>query len=309
MDDHTAQTDDFFEESPIAYDSSTVDLIVKSFAEQEQDWIPAETLTLAENIKWRPHLISSDKKKIIHFHFSDNLRPYIVERLRAAKSVGLEVHLALPLAAMYDAEVVRIISDVDGQIQFVEGQQVGPPQHHLDAISSRQIPLDRPTRTSVAKANWQRRSEGTNHEKGKRLESLLAFLFEQVADFKVIERNLRGDSDEIDLVLQNTHWTSRCWNIPGVPFILVEAKNRLEPTGQPTVSLLIRRLQTKRGTTRIGLIFTSSKFTEDANLEVIKLAESQITVVLVDPTNFEKWIESATPDDYLEELVRKAMLR
>ena len=89
----------------------------------------------------------------------------------------------------------------------------------------------------------------------------------------------------------------------------MEAKNRAEPTVQYMVSNLIRRLQTKRGTARIGILFTTSKFTQDATMEVVKIAEGTLTVALVTPEEIVEWVEAADPSAYLESLVRRAMLR
>ena len=151
--------------------------------------------------------------------------------------------------------------------------------------------------------------EGSNNVKGKRFERFLAFLLDQTIGLEVVERNYRGDTDEIDLVVQIVRYTGSCWFQEGVPFILVEAKNRSEATSQHMVSNLIRRLQTKRGTARVGMLFTTSKFTQDATMEVVKIAEGTLTVALVTPEQIVEWIEAVDPSAYIESIVRHAMLR
>lgn len=294
-------------EGPVSYDAQTVE----GFAERlvaGGEWRKSDALELRDGLRWRPNLISADGKKIAHLHFADELRSYVVERIRAAHAAGLIVHVVLPLAALYDAEVLAVLAESDAMVHIVDGN-LEQPEHHLDAISKAHVPLGPESRRRVALATWQRMREGSNNVKGKRFERFLAFLLDQTLGLEVVERNYRGDTDEIDLVVQIVRYTGGCWFQEGVPFILVEAKNRAEATAQHMVSNLIRRLQTKRGTARIGILFTTSKFTLDATMEVVKIAEGTLTVVLVTPEEVVQWIDAADPSAYLESLVRHAMLR
>lgn len=294
-------------EGPMSYDARAVEGFAKRLA-ASGEWYKGDALDLRDGLRWRPNLVSADGTKIAHLHFADELRSYIVERIRAAHATGLIVHVVLPLAALYDAEVLDVLAESDAMVHIVD-VNLEKAEHHLDAISKAHVPLGPESRKRVALATWKRMREGSNSVKGKRFERLLAFLLEQTLGLEVVERNYRGDTDEIDLVIQIVRYTGSCWFQEGVPFILVEAKNRTEPTAQHMVSNLIRRLQTKRGTSRIGILFTTSKFTQDAIMEVVKIAEGTLTVVLVTPKEIVEWIESGDPSVYLECLVRQAMLR
>ncbi len=299
--------DDEAAEGVVSYDTQAVE----AFAERlvaAGEWRKGEALNLRDGLRWCPSLISGDGKKIAHLHFAEELRSYVVHRIRAAHAAGLAVHLVLPLAALYDLEVLDVLAETDAMVHIVD-LDLEKADHHLDAISKARVPLDPESRKRVALSTWQRMREGSNSDKGKRFERFLAFLLDQTPGLEVVERNYRGDTDEIDLVVQIIRYTGSCWFQEGVPFMLIEAKNRAEPTAQHMVSNLIRRLQTKRGTARIGILFTTSKFTQDATIEVVKIAEGTLTVVLVTPQEIVEWIEAANPSDYLESLVRRAMLR
>lgn len=294
-------------EGPVSFDANAVERIAERLV-ASGDWQKADVLILRDGLRWRPTLISTDGTAIAHLHFADELRSYVVERIRAAHAEGHVVHLVLPLAAMYDAEVLDVLSETDAMVHIAEGD-IEKAEHHLDAISKAHVPLGPESRSRVASATWRRMREGSNNEKGKRFERFLAFLLDQTLGLEVVERNYRGDTDEIDLVVQVVRYTGGCWFQEGVPFILVEAKNRAEATAQHMVSNLIRRLQTKRGSARIGILFTTSKFTQDATMEVVKIAEGTLTVVLVTPEEILQWIDAKDPNAFIEGLVRRAMLR
>lgn len=294
-------------DSPVFYDAQEVEALAERLVAAGR-WRKGNALDLCNGIRWRPSLISNDGKAIAHLHFADELRSYVVERIRAAHATGLDVHVVLPLAALYDAEVLDMVAESDAMVHVAD-VDLEKAEHHLDAISKSRVPLGPESRKRVALATWRRMKDGSNNDKGKRFERFLAFLLDQTLGLEVVERNYRGDTDEVDLVLQIVRYTGACWFQEGVPFILVEAKNRAEPTSQHMVSNLIRRLQTKRGTARIGILFTTSKFTQDATMEVVKIAEGTLSVVLVTPGEIVEWIEDADPSAYIENLVRRSMLR
>lgn len=94
-----------------------------------------------------------------------------------------------------------------------------------------------------------------------------------------------------------------------MPFVLVEAKNTVETIGAPVVSLLVRKLQTKRGKARLGFLFAASRFSSDAEKEELRLSETQYCVVMFDAHAIEALIEAADLDEALEQHVARAMLR
>lgn len=294
-------------EGLVSYDAKTVEGFANRLVAGGK-WRKADALDFRGGLRWRPSLVSIDGTKVAHLHFADELRSYVVERIRAAHAAGLIVHVVLPLAALYDTEVLDVLAESDAMVHRVD-VDLEKAEHHLDAISKARVPLGLDSRKRIALATWHRMRDGSYSVKGKRFERFLAFLFDQTVGLEVVERNYRGDTDEIDLVVQIVRYTGGCWFQEGVPFILVEAKNRAESTGQHMVSNLIRRLQTKRGTSRIGILFTTSKFTQDAAMEVVKIAEGTLTVALVTPEEIGQWIEAADPSGYLERLLRHAMLR
>ncbi len=273
-------------------------------------WREGGRLDLADGLHWTPHVMSDDASEVVHIHLSDSVPDYVRRRVVSAATDGHKVRIALTLEALYDSDVLRFLSEVDASLFVViEDNEVEYPDHHLAVLGDYDVPVDIALRTALATRTWKKRAEGTNNEKGRRLEALLAFLLSQVSDFAIFERNFRGDTDEIDIVVQIVAQSGRCWREEGVPFILVEAKNWSEPAGQPQLSILIRHMETRRGRVRIGMFFSADGFTSDARDEVLKLAATPFAVAMVGPTEIEAWIAETDPDRYLEELVGRAMLR
>lgn len=288
------------------------DVIVDSLRTSSQ-WSEADEVVTDGSISWRPVLRDvHDSDLLLHVHLASELRSYLRDRLAMATSVGKRVVVALPLEALYESDIVEFLGDIDADVIVIDpADHVPSPKssHLLTALSDNSVAVNHATRTVIASKAWQRRTEGTNHEKGRRFEGLLAFLLHQVGDFRVVERNLRAATEEIDLVIQIDNWSARCWHQSGAPFVLVEAKNWTNPVGKPEITDFKAALRTKRQRARIGLIFSASTFTRDAEMEELKYAQDAEVIVMVDGKQLAKWIESDEPDDELEELVRRAMLR
>lgn len=302
--------DDFNEDEPaLGSDLRTVEAVIDGITAVDPQWSPGETLRLAPGVAWRFNLMVTEPRRLLHVHLADVLRSHIVARLKAARDLGFEMHVALNLAALYETRVQILLSEINAFVHLIDGRVVHAGVHHLDALTKHQVAVAPLARTTIARANWARRGDGTNQEKGRLFEALLAFLFEQVGEFTVVERNYRGDSDEVDIWLQIGKWSTSCWQEDGVPFILVEGKNRVETAGAPFVLHIKGQLREKRRRTRIGILCSSSPFSSDAVNEVIKLAESEYSVALLGPTELEAWIDSQNPTKYLEDQIRKAMLR
>ena len=297
------------EEAHLVNDARRADEIQKKLIEAGGNWRSGTTLDLG-GVKWTPHLVSQDERDVVHIHLADELPRYIQRRLAAAVSRGLRIRVALTLEALYDYDVLTSLSDVDAYVFVVsEDGEIDGPHHFLAALGDQDVPVDHDLRVRLATATWSRRADGGSHEKGRRLEALLAFLLGQVSDFAIRSRNFRGDTDEIDIVVQIVGPSNHCWREEGVPFILVESKNWVEKSGQAQISLLIRHMDTRRGRVRIGMFFSANGFTSDARDEVLKLASTPLCVVLAGPDEIEEWIAASDPDRFLEDLVAAPMLR
>lgn len=262
--------------------------------------------------RWRPTAVSEDKRRLLYVFLSDELPRFVCDRLRLAAEIGITSTVALNLASLFKAEIVEILVDIDADVIVLDdytptGELAVRPL--LAALADVEVPVSPELRKSVANVVWNRIGDGTAHEKGQRLEALLAFTFAQVRDLKVVERNYRNETEEIDLILQVDNYSSRIWQKSGAPFILVEAKNRIDKASQSMVSSLIAKLQTKRGTARIAILVSLAGFTEDARMQELRFSTQEICVVMIDRSQLESLLLSDDVDATLERFVRKAMLR
>ncbi|BAP95723.1 hypothetical protein MMASJCM_0947 [Mycobacteroides abscessus subsp. massiliense CCUG 48898 = JCM 15300] len=94
-----------------------------------------------------------------------------------------------------------------------------------------------------------------------------------------------------------------------MPFIIVEAKNRAEKASQQTVSALITKLQTKRGSAKIAILVSRLGFTDDARNQELRFSTSDMCIAMLDSSAIVKLIEADDLDMQLEDLIRYALLR
>ena len=290
-----------------------VDAAAKRIFESEggQDWVPGVELDLGSK-RWRPNAVSTDGTELLYVFLADQLPRFVRDRLALAAEVGIQSTLALNLASLFNPSIVELLVAVDADVivldDYVSSRQLNP-RPLLAALADVEVPVSPDLRRNIANVVWDRIADGTAYRKGKRLEALLAFIFAQIRDLKVVERNYRNETEEIDLVLQIDNFSSRVWQKSGVPFILVEAQNRADKASQPMVSSLVTKLQTNRGNARIAFLVSLAGFTDDARMQELRFSTQDICVVMIDRLQLESLLAAANIDEQLEVLVRQAMLR
>lgn len=303
MDPGDSDDSESYSDEPTA---ETVSLVVDALIRQDARWKRGKARRFGE-LTWTPELTAT--KALMHVHLAKRLRPYVIERMKAAREMGLRVHIAMPLDALYDEKLLTQLADLNVSIHLVEGKRVQKPDLLLSCINGR-IQVTSETRRTLGIAGWELCLRATTAaEKGASLEALLAFLLGQIADFSVVERNLRTETEELDIVVAQRATTGRCWAVIGTPFILVEAKNWSNKVGQAEVSTLITKMRGKRGTVRISLLVARNGFSEDAMKQELRFASDDKTIVLIGPDEISEWIAASDGDEALESVVRRAMLR
>ena len=272
-------------------------------------WRPGTTIDLGAR-RWQPDLLGKDGRSLLHVHSADRLRNFVEVRLRAATDAGYEIHIATTLERLYDVELLRQIVPFDPLIHVLTEAQCSPGERLLAVLADRGVRVDRETRATLASSALDLAgSAASSHTRGKRFEAVLAFLLSQVQDFTVAARNFRPVAEEIDIVVQQRATSGRAWVLPSAPFILVEARNRREGIDQPAFLAFRGKLSTKRQTARIGLMFSATTVSSDARTEELKFATEGLVVVFLDGDETRAWAISQDLDEFLEDRVRRAMLR
>ena len=303
--DQVPDDEDF--ERPLGISADAVLDVLRESA----DWLDESPRISDNTVGWCPDLCSVDQSRVVYIHLVEELRPHMRKRLRMAVGIEKQVIVALALPSLFDSEVVKFLCELECDIVVIrdgDGISASEASHVLTTMSKLSIPVDLSTRTYIGHNALEGLSVGNSYEKGRKFERILDFLLSQVADFRVVERNYRGATDEIDLVIQFSSWSDRSWHAAGAPLAIVEAKNWARPVDQQAVRSLHGKVRDRNERVWLGFLFSAGKFTSAAVDQVLKYSTDQITIVLIDGTGIREWIESDKPDDHLEELVRHAVL-
>jgi hypothetical protein len=279
---------------------------------RDEVWTPGQPSAYGA-MRWRPDLTRDDIRAVLHVHLAERLRPYVIDRMTAAQANGHEVHLALPLSQIYDEDLLYAVHELDAQIHVIRSEtlEVAEPSALLTVLCDARVQVTPKVRTLLATTALEfSEADGSAQLRGRRYEALIAFLLSQVSDFDVVERNLRTDTEELDVVVQQRATHGRVWSGLGAPLILVEAKNWKAPVTQKEASAFRVKLDGRRGVVRLGLMFGAGGFTSDALDQELRFASDELTIAFVRPEDLNQWIGADDGgDEFIETLVRRAMLR
>lgn len=286
-----------------------VDRVSAAIVAADRTWQPGHP-RLFGDITWRPDLVRDDPPSVLHVHLADRLRPYLVDRLRAAASAGHEVHLAMPLGKLYVEELLETLAELDAQIHVIDADEIRRPLPVLIGLVERSIRVSTTSRQRLAKLALDlSQLPGSAPIRGRRFEALVLFLLSQVRDFRIVEHNYRTDTEELDGVVQQGATQGRVWATLAAPFLLLEAKNWSRRVDQQVVSVLRVKMQGRRGSVRIGLLCAAAGFTSDAREQELRFASDNLTIVFFGPEEIEAWVSATDPDEFLEMTIRRDMLR
>jgi hypothetical protein len=294
-----------------AVDASDVRLVVEEIQAKDKRsrWQMDVTLPL-QNQPWRPSAVTTSGKAVLYVCLTGVIPRYVVSRMVEAFSLGLQIRVALPLETLYASRVLEVMAAIDASVYVVQGTQTNDvtPRHFMAAMADLDVPVQPTTRVKIGKEVFGRVRSGTDQEKGRRFEALLAFLFSQVSDFRVVERNLRTKTQEIDIVLQIHSHSQRSWQ-QQVPYLLVEAKNTADLTPQGVVSTLITKVRTKGQSCKMAFLVSFAGFTSDALNEELRYSESENRIIMIGPKELEALLDATDLDGLLDQMVRRGRMR
>src|SRR5262249_55962173 len=145
--------------------------------------------------RWLPSLVREKVSGVLYVHVSTSMPRYIARRLRWA-AVDHRIYVALTIEALYDEDILKILSDVDAEVIVVEEDSEIRSAYYLAALADNSIPISPDLRRQLASRCWAQRRQGTSFQKGRNFEGLLAFLLSQVTGFRIFSRNFNGETDE-----------------------------------------------------------------------------------------------------------------
>jgi Holliday junction resolvase-like predicted endonuclease len=138
------------------------------------------------------------------------------------------------------------------------------------------------------------------HTRGRTLEEFAGTFFSK--SFKVVERNVRTDTEELDLLLERTSETDFRFK---ETYLFVECKNwRATSVGQAEVSKLLAKMQLHHRTQ--AFLLTTGDFSPEAKQQAAYALGQKLELLLIDQHHIAKFLPTLKPvGDFLVELHRK----
>src|SRR5262245_51589553 len=111
--------------------------VANQISEGYPSWRPDVTIHLG-SVSWQPSLVRIDDEgkitAVLHVHLADSLRSYLLQRMTAAAEQGVDVHVATPLAALYDEELLRELVQLDVQLHLIDSLKTAESRSVLTCI-------------------------------------------------------------------------------------------------------------------------------------------------------------------------------
>lgn len=149
--------------------------------------------------------------------------------------------------------------------------------------------------------------ESDANRKGKKLESVLVKVIETTSGLVVVDRNVRTETEEIDIVVRNESpdpfWSKLSTHI------LFECKNWSSRVDKDSVVAFRDKLQERRGAVKVGYIIAVNGFTKDAKIHMLRWSREDVVVVPVDRDDLQELIISKQSLTELRRLFEAEILR
>lgn len=196
--------------------------------------------------------------------------------------VGRFVDIISGNAALY-SKTFAALTDGRGEIQrrLRRQQLLGAWRGVLDGSTSRQV-------------------------RGKALELFVATLVEDAADLHVIEKNVRTETAEVDLVLRNDVGRP-FWAALSSPIVLVECKNWAKRVDAREARVLESKMKDRGRLTSVAIFVSVSGFTRPFHAHQAAMVRDGLLIVSVSAADIESLLEDtgAATLAWLEELIAK----
>ncbi|HYO54865.1 restriction endonuclease, partial [Archangium sp.] len=176
--------------------------------------------------------------------------------------------------------------------------QLSPPVERVMAALQRRL--------EQLRALWDEARMQQGRTDGRKLEAFAAAFFGEA--FTVHEKNVRTDTEELDLVLEASRESDPVFRKG--PYLLVECKEwRAQTVNQGAVSKLATVLATRHF--KQGFLITTGGFSAEALQQSWNVAQAmQVEIVLIDGNAMDAFLREVRPvRDFLVDLHRRQLLR
>jgi len=145
-------------------------------------------------------------------------------------------------------------------------------------------------------------------EKGDALESFLEYILEQIKGTKVVFKDRRTETEEIDLVVCNE--TDNALNRTFGRYFMIECKNwTSSKVGSSEIRDFFVKVYKRKTEIKTGFIISTGTFTKDAIEEALQLSR-EVFIVLVDNSDLANFVRDSTRDssDFFIDLYERKSL-
>lgn len=158
------------------------------------------------------------------------------------------------------------------------------------------------------KNDWEKlKLENNSQAKWKLLENFLEGLFDSILWIEVVEKNMKNEDEEIDLVLKN-NVQSPFFQSLNSPIILVEAKNWAKPTPTKESRNFGMKCLTHKNLTRVWIFVAVNWFTDVHDDLQKRTGPMDYIEVLLDWSDIEDLLDNnLNPINWLEDKIIKSL--
>lgn len=119
-----------------------------------------------------------------------------------------------------------------------------------------------------------------NVEKGRILEELIRDCFYSVGGIRVIDTNMRTETQEIDIVLENLANSSTWSNNSNL--VLIECKNWNSRVGRSELDSFENKIKDRGGECRVGFFVAWNGVTEDFRQQLLRISREPYNIIVLD---------------------------
>ncbi|MCL4182998.1 MAG: restriction endonuclease [Burkholderiaceae bacterium] len=270
---------------------------------------------LPASVPWGPHVYELNVARAWHVMPELPISSAWFSRMRAAakRVPKLRLGVAAPLTVLNKPDIILALDELQCSILPVKETEAGAGYRSLgiresicDVIYEHRLVLEPSlTRTILDRCLERALKAQDSYKKGARLELLIAVMLSQVIGFEVTDKNILSKNQEIDV-----HVTNR--NSAGPlgrgQYVLAEGKNWKAPVPRREYDAFAKKVRTRRGMAKLGLMVTTSSFEKGVYIEAIRDSEHDELVVLLDKVTFPKvWRDFDSVTGGLEHAITRAV--
>lgn len=163
-------------------------------------------------------------------------------------------------------------------------------------------------RELLINAKYAEALHNTNSQiKGKALEDLLASLFASIEGFTEIDRNVKTETEEIDLVFRNDSLDPK-WQKES-QIILVECKNwHSQRVGKNEFGLFQLKIENRFNRCKLGFLVCVEEFAGTVTKEMLRSSKSELLIVPINGEELHQLVEAKDRSKLLRDFVDKSLL-